>query len=243
MKIKDMTHTSLCKALLPTITECYFANRQKLEKGESMEMITAQVANEAMKIRPTATPQELGEAFRNGAGGDYETNGQPPYLTPNKFRYFIKAYYDSKQMINAQHEEEPRAALPYFASEDERHIYHLTRRYADTLKGLIVMMGDADILFAFLKRIGMATDRDYSGDDILARARHDISVQPSADTLLLGIAKSALMRMEDYDEVAKVAKGIFIRDLYQMWRDVGMSVDDVQNMLREKSKKSVISVF
>lgn len=228
-----MTHTSLCKALLPVITECYFANRQKLEKGESMEMVTAQIANEAMKLRPTATPQELGEAFRKGAGGDYETDGRPPYLTPNRFRYFVKAYYEQKQTVNAQQEEEEsRKALPYFSSWEERQIYHIARRYADTLKGWRVMMGDADILFRFFKKIGMATDYDYASDDIIARAKADISSQPAADAPIIGVAKSIEAKLKDYNEVAKVAKGIFIKDLMREWARQGLTVDDVAITLR-----------
>lgn len=233
MKVKYMTLNSLCKAILPTITACYFANRQKLDKGDSMEIVTGQVAAEIMKFKPTATVQEIIKAFEKGAAGDYEDNGQPPYLTPNKFRYFVKKYFEEQQTINAQQEEEEnRKALPYFSSWEERQIYHIARRYNDTLKGWRVMMGDADILFRFLKKIGMATDHDYASDGIVARAKTDISSQPAADTPIIGVAKSIEARLSDYNEVAKVAKGIFVKDLMREWARQGLSVDDVATTLR-----------
>lgn len=233
MKIKDYTLNSLTTALLPMITQCYFANRQKLDKGDSMEIVSGQVAAELARRYPQADIQEVQQAFTKGATGDYEDNGQPPYLYPNKFIYFVKKHYEQRQTINApQQEEDTRHALPYFTSWEERQIYHIVRRYADTLRGWAVMMGDADILFSFLKKIGMATDADYSNDDIVARAKYDISVQPAADAPLAGIAKSAMARMEDYNEVAKVAKGIFIKDLLKQWQRQGMSPQNVADMLR-----------
>lgn len=233
MKVKDMTLNSLRKAILPTITACYFANRQKLDKGDSMEIVTGQVAAEIMKFKPAATVLDITKAFEKGAAGDYEENGQPPYLTPNKFRYFVKKYYEEQQTINARlEEEESRKALPYFSSWEERQIYHIARRYADTLKGWRVMMGDADILFRFFKKIGMATDCDYASDGIVARAKTDISSQPAADTPIIGVAKSIEARLSDYNEVAKVAKGIFIKDLMREWARQGLSVDDVTTTLR-----------
>ena len=234
MKVKDMTLNGLCKAILPTITNCYFANRQKLDKGDSMEIVTGQVASEIMKFKPAATVQDIIKAFEKGAAGDYEDNGQPPYLTPNKFRYFVKRYYEEQQTINAQQEEEEsRKALPYFSSWEERQIYHIARRYVDILRGWRVMMGDADVLFRFLKKIGMATDYDYASDGIIARAKADISSQPAADAPIIGVAKSIEARLNDYNEVAKVAKGIFIKDLMRGWARQGLSVDDVITTLRD----------
>lgn len=228
-----MTLNSLCKAILPTITACYFANRQKLDKGDSMEIVTGQVAAEIMKFKPTATVQDIIQAFERGAAGDYEDNGQPPYLTPNKFRYFVKKYFEEQQTVNAKlEEEENRKALPYFSSWEERQIYHIARRYADTLRGWRVMMGDSDVLFRFFKKIGMATDHDYASDGIIARAKADISSQPAADTPIIGVAKSIEMKLNDYEEVAKVAKGIFIKDLMREWARQGLSVDDVTSTLR-----------
>lgn len=233
MKIKDYTLNNLCSALLPMITQCYFANRQKLDKGDSMEIVTNQVAAELARRYPQADIQEVQQALQRGAAGDYEENGQPPYLYPNKFIYFVKKHYEQRQTINApQQEDDTRHALPYFTSWEERQIYHIVRRYEDTLRGWAVMMGDADILFSFLKKIGMATDADYSNDDIVARAKYDISVQPAADAPLAGIAKSAMARMEDYNEVAKVAKGLFIKSLMSSWRKNGMTAQNVADMLR-----------
>lgn len=233
MKIKDYTLNSLSKALLPMITQCYFANRQKLDKGDSMEIVTNQVAAELARRYPQADIQEVQQALQRGAAGDYEESGQPPYLYPNKFIYFVKKHYEQRQTINApQQEEDARHALPYFSSWEERQIFHIVRRYEDTLKGWRVMMGDADILFSFLKKIGMATDADYSNDDIVARAKYDISVQPASDQPLVGVAKSIEKRMEDYNEVAKTAKGIFIKDLYREWQRQGMTPQDVADMLR-----------
>lgn len=233
MKIKDYTLNSLTTALLPMITQCYFANRQKLDKGDSMEIVTNQVAAELARRCPQADIQEVQQAFTKGAAGDYEDNGQPPYLYPNKFIYFVKKHYEQKQTINApQQEEDTRHALPYFTSWEERQIYHIVRRYEDTLKGWRVMMGDADILFSFLKKIGMASDNDYSTDAIVARAKNEISVQPAADQPLIGVAKSIERRMEDYNEVAKVAKGIFIKDLYRQWQRQRMTAQNVADMLR-----------
>lgn len=233
MKIKDYTLNSLTTALLPMVTQCYFANRQKLDKGDSMEIVTNQVAAELARRYPQADIQEVQQALQRGAAGDYEENGQPPYLYPNKFIFFVKKHYEQRQTINApQQEEDTRHALPYFTSWEERQIYHIVRRYTDTLRGWAVMMGDADILFSFLKKIGMATDADYSNDDIVARAKYDISVQPADDAPLVGIAKSAMARMEDYNEVAKVAKGIFIKSLMSSWRKNGMTPQNVADMLR-----------
>ena len=232
MKVIDYTLNSLSKALLPMITNCYFANRQKLDKGDSMEIVTNQVAAELARRYPQADIQEVQQAFTKGAAGDYEDNGQPPYLYPNKFIYFVKKHYEQKQTINAPISDEQHHALPYFSSWEERQIYHIVRRYEDTLKGWRVMMGDADILFSFLKKIGMASDNDYSTDAIVARAKNEISVQPAADQPLIGLAKSIERRMEDYNEVAKVAKGIFIKDLYRQWQRQRMTAQNIADMLR-----------
>lgn len=232
MKIKDYTLNSLTTALLPMVTQCYFANRQKLDKGDRMEIVSGQVAAELARRYPQADIQEVQQALQRGAAGDYEESGQPPYLYPNKFIYFVKKHYEQRQTVNAPVADEQYHALPYFSSWEERQIFHIVRRYEDTLKGWRVMMGDADILFSFLKKIGMATDADYSNDDIVARAKYDISVQPAADAPLAGIAKSAMARMEDYNEVAKVAKGIFIKSLMSNWRKNGMTAQNVADMLR-----------
>lgn len=228
-----MTHTSLCKALLPIITECYFANRQKLEKGESMEMVTTQVANEAMKLRPTATPQELGEAFRKGAGGDYETDGRPPYLTPNRFRYFIKAYYEQKQTVNAQQEEEDMTyALPYFSSWEERQVYHISERYGQMLRGWRIMMFDSDNLFRFLTKKGFASEYDIANAVLVQRAIDKIANMSSTKDAFGIMGKVVEQMIGDYDRQAQMAKWIYIEDLMKSWISQGLSKDDVINMLR-----------
>lgn len=233
MKIKDYTLNSLTTALLPMVTQCYFANRQKLDQGDSMEIVTNQVAAELAKTFPQIDIHDVQQAFSKGAAGDYEDNGQPPYLYPNKFRYFVKKYLEQRQTVNApQQEEETRHPLPHFTSWEELQIYHIAGRYEDTLKGWGIMLRDADIMFSFLKQIGMATDADYSNDDIVARAKREISVQPAADAPLSGIAKSILARMEDSNEIAKVAQGIFIKDLYREWQRQGLTPQDVADMLR-----------
>lgn len=232
MKVKDYTLNSLSAALLPIITNCYFANRQKLDKGDSMEIVTRQVAAELARRCPHADFQDVQTAFQRGAAGDYEENGQPPYLYPNKFLFFLKKHYEQKQTINAQQAEDATHALPYFSSWHERQIFHITRRYEDTLKGWRVMMGDADTLFDFFKQTGMASDNDYSTDAMVARAKNEISVQPASDQPLVGVAKSIEKRMEDYNEVAKVAKGIFIKDLYREWQRQGMTPQQVADILR-----------
>lgn len=237
MKVKDYTLNSLSTALLPMITNCYFANRQKLDKGDSMEIVTGQVAADIARRYPHADIQDVQTAFQRGAAGDYEESGQPPYLYPNKFCYFVKKHFEQKQTINAPQAEDTHHALPYFSSWEERQIYHIARRYEDTLKGWRVMMGDADTLFRFFKAAGMASDNDYSTDAMIARAKNEISVQPAADQPLIGMAKSVERRMEDYNEVAKVAKGIFIQDLFREWRRQGMTPQHVADMLRQNVNK------
>lgn len=233
MKISDMTHNGLCKALLPIITRCYFSNRQKLDRGDSMELVTSQVASDVLRLRPTATMVELAEAFERGAAGDYEADGKPPYLTPNNFRYFVKKYYESRQGVNMQHDEETQHALPYFSSWEERQVYHLLRRYEDMSRGLVVLWFDADILFRFLKQSGLATDDDYSTEAMIARARHQIIAEPAADKPLAGgIAKSIEKRLSSYDTIAAVAMGIFIEELMRGWIRQGMSAEEVASLLR-----------
>jgi hypothetical protein len=232
MKVKDYTLNSLSTALLPMKTNCYFANRQKLDMGDSMEIVTNQVAAELARRYAHADIQDVQQAFQRGTAGDYEENGQPPYLYPNKFIYFIKKHYEQKQTINAPISDEQHHALPYFSSWEERQIFHIVRRYEDTLKGWRVMMGDADTLFSFFKKTGMASDNDYSTDAMIARAKNEISVQPASDQPLVGVAKSIEKRMEDYNEVAKTAKGVFIKDLYREWQRQGMTPQDVADMLR-----------
>ena len=238
MKIKDYTTTTLIQALLPMVTSCYLANRQKLDKGDSMEIVTGQVAAELTRRYPHADIQEIQTAFQRGAAGDYEENGQPPYLYPNKFCYFVKKHYEQKQTINAPQQEEPHHALPYFTSWHERQIYHITRRYEDTLKGWRVMMGDADTLFDFFKQAGMASDNDFSTDAMVARAKNEISVQPAADQPLVGTAKSIERRMNDYDEIAKTAKGIFVKDLFREWHRQGLTPQQVADLLRQNVNRS-----
>ncbi len=232
MKIKDYTLNSLATALLPMVTQSYFANRQKLDKGDSMEIVSGQVAAELARRYPHADIQEVQQAFLRGTAGDYEESGQPPYLYPNKFCYFVKKHYEQKQTINAPLADDVTHALPYFSSWEERQIYHIVRRYGDTLKGWRVMMGDADVLFGFLKKTGMASDNDYSTDTMIARAKNEIAVQPAPDQPIVGVAKSIEKRMEDYNEIAKVAKGIFIKDLYRQWQRQGKTPQDVEGMLR-----------
>lgn len=234
--IKDMTHKQFCAFLLPIVTDCYFKNRQKLDRGDSMELVTAQVAQDAVKLRPTAQPHEIQEAFSSGAAGDYEDNGQPPYLTPNKFRYFLKKYYESKTGQNMQQDEEPVLALPYFSSWEERQIYHITRRYADTLKGYTTMLFDSDILFRFFKKIGFASDGDVINDIMMSRARNRISALPAEDTPLMGVAKSIEMKMNDRQALERSAMAVFIEDIMKSWRARGMSADDVAVMLRGNVK-------
>ena len=230
--IKNKAFNDVWSHISKLLTQCYHSNRQSINKGESFEIIGKEVTNIVLGFKPSATLSDITTAFLRGAAGDYEDGGQPPYLSPNKFRYFLKKYFEQKMTINAQQEDDTQHALPYFTSWEERQIYHIVRRYTDTLRGWAVMMGDADILFSFLKKIGMATDADYSNDDIVARAKYDISVQPAADAPLAGIAKSAMARMEDYNEVAKVAKGIFIKSLMSNWRKNGMTAQNVADMLR-----------
>jgi hypothetical protein len=230
--IKNKAFNDVWSHISKLVAQCYHSNRQPIQKGESFEIIGKEVTGVVMNFKPSATLSDITTAFLRGAAGDYEDGGQPPYLSPNKFRYFLKKYYEQKMTINAQQEEDARHALPYFTSWEERQIYHITRRYADTLRGWAVQMSDADIIFSFLKKIGIATDADYSNDDIVARAKYDISLQPAADTPLSGLAKSVLARMDDYNEVAKVAKGIFIKSLMSNWRKQGMTPQDVQDMLR-----------
>lgn len=231
-EIKNKAFNEVWSHISKLLTQCYHSNRQPINKGESFEIIGKEVTNIVLNFKPSATLNDITTAFLRGAAGDYEEGGQPPYLSPNKFRYFIKKYFEQKMTVNAPIADEQYHALPYFSSWEERQIFHIVRRYEDTLRGWRVMMGDADTLFSFFKKIGMASDNDYSTDAIVARAKNEISVQPAADQPLVGVAKSIEKRMEDYNEVAKTAKGIFIKDMYRQWQRQGMTPQNVADMLR-----------